>query len=302
MTDKLFTRHPNNPIFTAETLPYAANTAFNPGVARLDGETLLLVRVEDRSGRSHLAVATSADGAGGWQVDPSRALHPDPARPEELYGLEDPRVTPLEDGGFAILYTGYSAGGPLVCLATTGDFRTYTRHGVVLPPENKDAALFPRRIGGAYVALHRPVSGYGVDVWLAHSPDLVHWGRHERLFETRPVGFWDGAKIGVGPPPLETDAGWLVAYHGVRDTAGGSIYRVGLALLELEQPERVLARTDDWVFGPEEPYERVGDVGNVVFPCGWLLDGDVVRLYYGAADTSTALAEARLSELLALLT
>jgi predicted GH43/DUF377 family glycosyl hydrolase len=301
VTDELFRRDPRNPILTAADLPYAANTAFNPGVARLGDETLLLVRVEDRSGRSHLAVATSADGATGWQIDPARALHADPAHPEELYGLEDPRITQLEDGGFAILYTGYSAGGPLVCLATTADFRRYVRHGVVLPPENKDAAVFPRRVAGTYLMLHRPVSAHGADVWLARSPDLRHWGGHMRLFATRPIGFWDGAKIGVGPPPLETEAGWLVAYHGVRETAAGAIYRVGLALLDLERPDRVLARTDDWVFGPREPYELLGDVGNVVFPCGWLLDGDVVRLYYGAADTSVALAEARLGELLAAL-
>jgi predicted GH43/DUF377 family glycosyl hydrolase len=298
---ELFVRHRANPILKPEDWPYEVNSVFNPGVAHVDGETLLLVRVEDRAGFSHLAVATSADGVTGWNVDPQRALMPDLASEDERYGIEDPRITRLGDE-WLILYTGYSSGGPLVCLAATRDFREYERRGVIMPPEDKDAAIFPEQIGGRFGLIHRPVAPTSgrADMWLSWSPDLVHWSAQGVLLATSLGGAWDGMKVGLGPPPLRTPEGWLVAYHGVKDTAAGAIYRVGLALLDAEQPERVLARTREWVFAPREPYERAGDVGNVVFPCGWLVEpeGDTIRMYYGAADTSICLATASLAALL----
>jgi predicted GH43/DUF377 family glycosyl hydrolase len=127
---------------------------------------------------------------------------------------------------------------------------------------------------------------------------LKHWGDHQILLHARQGGWWDAHKIGLGPPPLRTDRGWLLLYHGVRTTAAGSLYRLGLALLDLQDPTRVLRRSSEWVFGPREPYERTGDVGGVVFPCGWIVDGDIVRLYYGAADTCIGLATASVSALL----
>ena len=150
--------------------------------------------------------------------------------------------------------------------------------------------------------LHRPVTTAPAtaDIWLSWSPDLEHWGDHRRVLSVGEHGHWDGLKVGLGPPPLPTPDGWLILYHGVRGTAAGAIYRVGLALLDRRNPARVLARSPAWVFGPEAPYERSGDVGNVVFPCGWIVDGDgdTVRVYYGAADTSVCLATASLSALL----
>jgi predicted GH43/DUF377 family glycosyl hydrolase len=298
---ELFTRHEANPILTAADWPYEVNTVFNPGVARVGDETLLLARVEDRRGISHLQVATSADGIGGWEIDPARVLVPDVASEAERYGIEDPRITRM-DGEWLILYTGYSTSGPLVCCAATEDFRTFERRGVILTPEDKDAALFPERIGDLYAMIHRPVAPMSgrADMWLSWSPNLAHWAGHGTIVDTRPGGSWEGHKVGLGPPPLRTDAGWLIAYHGIRVTPSGSIYRVGLALLDAEHPECVVARTPGWVFGPEEPYERTGDVPNVVFPCGWLLDedGDTLRMYYGAADTSICMATASLATLL----
>ena len=270
---------------------------------RSSSTTLLLVRVEDRDGLSYIGVARSADGLGGWRVDPDCSFLPDLESEVERHGIEDPRVTEL-DGEYLIVYTGYSAGGPLVCLAATTDFRTYERRGVLLPPENKDAALFPERFDGRYALLHRPraltprATG---DIWLSWSPDLRYWGAHSCLIRAGESGAWDSEKIGLGPPPLRTDEGWLLLYHGVRSTASGSIYRVGLALLDGKNPGRVLSRASDWVFGPEAPYERTGDVGNVVFPCGWVLgdDGDTLRVYYGAADSTVCVATASLAALLA---
>lgn len=300
--DDTFRRLEQNPIMTAADWPHSVNAVFNPAAARFEGETLLLVRVEDRTGRSHLAVARSADGLTGWTIEPDRSFLPDHDSFAERFGVEDPRITQIGDD-YLIVYTGFSARGPLVCLADTSDFRQYRRRGVLLPPENKDAALFPEQIDGRWALIHRPVTispQQTGDIWLSWSPDLEHWGGHTLLLRSGEAGHWDAGKIGLGPPPLPTPRGWLLLYHGVRVTAAGSIYRLGLALLDRERPEQVLARSSEWVFGPEAPYERHGDVDNVIFPCGWLLqdDGDTIRIYYGAADTCVCVATASLSSLL----
>ena len=137
-------------------------------------------------------------------------------------------------------------------------------------------------------------------MWLSFSPDLTHWGEHHILLHARRGAWWDANKIGLCAPPLETSEGWLILYHGVRTTAAGCLYRLGLALLDLEDPRRVLRRSDEWIFAPEAPYERQGDVNAVVFPCGWILDKatDTIRIYYGGADTCLALATAQLSDVL----
>ncbi|MFN0155977.1 MAG: glycosidase [Gaiella sp.] len=296
-------RYDGNPILTADGWPYHVTAVFNPGAVRFEGETLLLVRVEDRTGRSHLCVARSADGLTGWTIEPERSLLPDFESEAERYGIEDPRITHCGDE-YHIAYTGYSTGGPLVCLAMTTDFRSFEKLGVIMTPEDKDASLVPCPFDGRWALIHRPVATtprQTADIWLSWSPDLRHWGDHQVLLPARSGGWWDAHKVGLNAPPLETDAGWLLLYHGVRATAAGSIYRMGLALLDLHDPSRVLARSSEWLFGPDAPYERAGDVSQVVFSCGWVLleDGDTVRMYYGAADTSVCVATASLSELMA---
>ncbi len=303
-TPGLFTRYPGNPILSATDIPYRANTVFNAAAAAIDGESILLLRVEDLRGISHLTVARSDDGRTGWRIDPEPTLMPDPDHhPEEVWGIEDPRITWLpERDEWAIAYTAFSRRGPLVSLAVTRDFRHFQRLGPAMPPEDKDAALFPRRIDGRWALIHRPTPLAGpAHIWLAFSPDLRHWGDHTLLLPAREGAWWDAGKIGLGPPPLETPEGWLMLYHGVRSTASGSLYRAGLVLLDLEDPRRVLHRTDEWVFGPQESYEQTGDVGGVVFPCGWIHDPitDELRIYYGAADSAIALATATLSDLVA---
>jgi len=296
-------RYPANPIVRARDIPYPCNAVFNAGVTTRGAETLLLLRIEDRRGISHFTVARSRDGVSDWRVGPAPNLVPDSSRrPEELWGIEDPRITRLEDlDGWAVVYTAYSRGGPLVALATTRDFEVYDHHGVVMPPEDKDAALFPVRFDGRWAMLHRPVStsaDAGAHIWLSFSPDLKHWGDHRIVLPARRGAWWDANKVGLGPPPLRTEEGWLILYHGVKTTASGAIYRLGLALLGLEDPSRLIARSDEWVMTPEEPYERSGDVDKVIFPCGWIADGDELRIYYGAADTSIALATASITGLL----
>ena len=300
---QLFQRHTSNPILTAADWPYPAHSVFNPAATLLrDGTTLLLCRVEDQRGLSHLSVARSVNGVDGWQMDPQPTLPADPANfPEELWGIEDPRITYVPElKKYVIVYTAFSSSGPGVALALTEDFHTFERLGMVLPPEDKDAALFPHRIGGNWAMIHRPVSGAGAHMWMSYSPDLRHWGSHRLMLAARRGGWWDANKIGLSPPPIETPEGWLVIYHGVRHTAAGAIYRLGLALFDLKTPERCLARSDEWMFGPQEPYEQFGDVGNVVFPCGYTVapDGDTLRIYYGAADTRIALATASIRVLL----
>ena len=299
---EIFTRFQGNPIITSADFPFTVNSVFNPAVTVFDNETLLLCRVEHRTGLSALVVARSKDGLTDWIIEPDRCMQPMLETQEEAWGIEDPRITKCEDD-YYITYTGFSTSGPLVCLASTRDFRTFTRLGVLSSPEDKDAALFPTQFDGQWMLLHRPVprsERMGAHIWVSTSPDLQHWGNPRILFEARSGGWWDSHKIGLGPPPMETAKGWLVCYHGVRTTAAGSLYRLGLALLDLADPTKVLARSNEWVFGPSAPYEIAGDVPGVVFPCGWLLmpDGDTVRMYYGAADTTIAVAEASLADLL----
>ncbi len=305
--NELFKRYSQNPILTAADWPYPINSVFNAGATVLaDGTTLLLCRVEDFRGHSHLCAARSADGFTNWKIDRSPTFMPDTGRyPEEIWGLEDPRVTWLEElKQYAIVYTSYSMGGPGVSLATTKNFKTFKRFGVIMPPEDKDAALLPRRVKGRWVLIHRPMgstAAMGSHIWISCSPDLRHWGSHRLILEARKGGWWDANKIGLSPPPLETADGWLCIYHGVRVTASGSIYRLGLALFDLDRPERCLLRGDTWVFGPQEPCEKSGDVDNVVFPCGYTVgkNGDDLNLYYGAADTCIGVATARIGDLLA---
>ncbi len=300
---ELFFRNKPNPILTAADWPYPVNSVFNPGATLLpDGTTLLLCRVEDRRGLSHFCAARSANGIDGWQIDPQPTLLPDPEHfPEELWGIEDPRITFIPElGKYTIVYTAFTREGPGVALTFTEDFRHFERYGLIMQPEDKDAALLPHRIGGSWALIHRPVSAPRAHMWMSYSPDLRHWGSHKLMLEARRGGWWDANKIGLSPPPIEIPQGWLVIYHGVRMTAAGGLYRLGLALFDLHTPERCIKRSDEWVFGPEEPYERHGDVDKVVFPCGCTIapDGDTLRLYYGAADSSIALASGSIRAIL----
>jgi len=302
---ELFKRYWGNPILSAKNWPYAANTVFNPAATTYNGKVLLLTRVEDRRGFSHLTKAISDDGISNWIIDDKPTFEAEPEKfPEEEWGVEDPRITWIEElGKYAVVYTAYSKGGPLVSLALTKDFENFEKLGAIMPPEDKDAALFPKRIHGKWVLIHRPISahhGPGAHIWISRSDDLKYWGEHQILIKARKGGWWDANKVGLNCPPLETSEGWLILYHGVRQTASGSIYRLGLALLDLENPSKVLRRSDEWVFGPQEFYGREGDVDDVVFPCGWVYDEKTgeIKVYYGAADTCIAMATTKLGDLL----
>jgi len=305
--NELFTRHPANPILSPDDWPYAVNAVFNPAATTLDGETILLARVEDRRGISHLTVARSPNGADGWTIAPEPLLSPAPDVVSEQWGFEDPRTVWVEElDRFAITCTSYGPAGPAVFFATTRDFTSVERHGIIRQPDDKNASLLPHRLDGRWILFHRPRMEFGGshgEILLSRSPDLINWSAPEGVLQPRAGAWWDATRIGIGPPPLRTDHGWLLVYHGVKETVAGEIYRAGLALLDLDDPTRVLHRLPAWVLAPLAPYERTGDVPNVVFPCGLVHDpesGDV-RLYYGAADSTICLATAQLDELLAVL-
>ena len=195
--EELFNRCDSNPILSAKVWPYRANTVFNPAATLLhDGSTLLLCRVEDQSGFSHLCAARSLNGIDGWEIDPMPTFPPDVKNhPEELWGVEDPRITYVPElKQYMVIYTAYSYQGPVVALATTEDFRTFARIGGVTLPDNKDAVILPRRIKNMWAMIHRPTTYFGNHIWMSFSPDLIHWGRHTLIFESRNGGWWDGAQ------------------------------------------------------------------------------------------------------------
>jgi predicted GH43/DUF377 family glycosyl hydrolase len=300
---ELFIRCIKNPILTVEYWPYEAHSVFNPAATMVDDITILMVRVEDYRGFSHLTVARSKNGIDGWEIDPEPTFTSDPTNyPEEIYGIEDPRITYIDEmGKWAVTYTAFSDSGPLTALAFTEDFHNFVRMGATLPPENKDSALFPVRFNGRWAMMHRPVSSmYGTktNIWISFSPDMKHWGSHEVLLYAREGGWWDANKIGLSPHPIKTSDGWLIMYYGVRKTTSKMSYRLGLALLDLEDPRKVLHRSEGWIFGPRELYERTGDVNDIVFPCGWVVVDDELRIYYGSADTSVSMASAKMCDVL----
>lgn len=239
---------------------------------------------------SHLRLARSRDGI---HFDAADRPTLGPANEYETFGIEDPRITCLDDT-FYITYVGASPLGVTTCLAATQDFRSFERLGVIFHPDNKDVVLFPARIAGQYYALHRPHSSLFLrnDIWIAPSSDLLGWGPHRHLLSTR-AGRWDETRIGAGTPPFRTEKGWIEFYHGAdRDNR----YCMGAVLLDAEQPWKILARSEEPVFAPEADYEKAGFFGNVVFSCGLLFEEETLKVYYGAADTSICYAEIPLAD------
>jgi beta-1,4-mannooligosaccharide/beta-1,4-mannosyl-N-acetylglucosamine phosphorylase len=301
---ELLWRSSRNPIIPRDQLP-RSNSIFNSAVVPFQGGYAGVFRVDDRSRAMNLHAGHSGDGI-DWQIEPDPIrFEPADARVAELAApfehAYDPRVTWLEDRFYLSWCNGYH--GPTIGLGWTSDFRTFHQLENAFLPFNRNGVLFPRRIGGAYAMLSRPSDNghtpFG-DIFYSESPDLVHWGRHRHVMAPRPWT-WEATKIGAGPTPLETADGWLLLYHGVLTSCNGFVYSMGAALLDLDQPWRVIARGRDYLLSPQAPYELAGDVPNVVFPCASLVDpgADRLTIYYGAADTVTCLAHGHLSELLA---
>ena len=294
-------RWEGNPVLSLEDIPFPCNTVFNAAATKCGGEYLLLVRVEDQRGRSIFALARSEDGH-RFVVDPTPAMVPASEEPFATYearGIEDPRITWVEeDQVYYIMYTAYSEYGPRLALAKTHNFEVFERIALVSQPPNKDGVLFPKKINGRYVRLDRPMVGDRGDIWLSYSEDLMTWGLSEVVMTVR-GDHWDCVRVGASAQPIETEKGWIEIYHGVKGTAAGPIYRLGVAMLDLQNPAKVIGRAAIPILTPREYYERVGDISNVVFSCGAVLeDNGYVRIYYGAADTCICMGTAKLDALI----
>lgn len=295
--ETVFRRFEGNPIVTAAAVP-SANSIFNSAVVRFGDGYAGVFRVDCHKLQMNLHVGRSRDGI-RWEIEPKRiemrCAEPEVATHGRGY---DPRVVPLDGRYYVTWCNKYH--GPTIGLAVTDDFRTFEQLENITAPYNRNGVLFPRKIGGRYAMLHRPSdkvhTAFG-DIFYCESPDLVYWGRQRFVFGTLPG--WQSLKVGPGPYPIEIDDGWLLIYHGVRLTCSGYVYCTGGAILDRDEPWRVKYRTRDYLLAPTEPYERVGDVPNVVFPNAAILDEKTGRLalYYGCADTSVGLAYARLDEL-----
>ncbi len=296
---ELVKRYEKNPIITHDDIPVPCNAVFNAGAVKYKDEYILLLRVEALEGKSFFMLARSKDGL-DFNIEGVPAMRLSQERPFSIYekrGIEDPRITRI-DGIHYIIYTAYSKHGPRLALAKTADFKSFERIALVSQPENKDAALFPRKIKGRFARLDRPSTSGGADMWISYSEDLIHWGDSKVVMETRP-GFWDSKKVGTGAPPIETDKGWLEIYHGVKEISGGNIYRLGCALFDIDDPSKIIGRSKVPVLTPREYYERTGDAPNAVFTCGTIEEPDTgqVKIYYGACDTCICVATARIRDL-----
>jgi predicted GH43/DUF377 family glycosyl hydrolase len=242
---------------------------------------------------SHLRIARSKNGI-DFEIDKKPAMFPENIY--ERFGIEDPRITRIVDK-YYITYNAISdVTGVTACLASTIDFIRFTRHGVIFPPDNKDIAIFPEKINGRYYSLNRPSSfEFGLrDIWISESPDLLCWGNHNRLMGTR-EGYWDSGRIGAGAPPFKVDGGWLEIYHGA---SKDNRYCLGAVLLDCNEPYKIIARSEKPLLEPIAGYEKNGYFNNVIFTCGVLFEKDMVKLYYGAADTYIAYAEIKLMDIL----
>jgi len=287
-----------NPIVKQEDLAFPCLDIMNAGAVKCNDHYAMLVRVEDMRGRSVFVPARSQDGIHftlGAHSSLSPAKEGEFARFESR-GVEDPRITKL-DGVFYVMYTAYSGYGTRLALAKTEDFEKIERVALISEPDNKNGALFPEKINGRYARLERPRDGG--NIWISYSDDLIYWGSSVPVMAPRGGGYWDSNRVGCAAPPIRIKEGWLMTYYGVKSTSGGPIFRLGAAVLDADDPAKVLKRTSVPLLTPRETYERIGDVGNVVFSCGAVLeDDDELRVYYGAANEAICLGTAHLSEVL----
>jgi beta-1,4-mannooligosaccharide/beta-1,4-mannosyl-N-acetylglucosamine phosphorylase len=293
-------RSQRNPIIPHDLIP-SSNSIFNSAVVPYQGGFAGVFRCDNKARTMQLHAGKSPDGV-NWTIGHDRIQFvPDNDQVAEINAFQyayDPRVVWIEDRYYVTWCNGYH--GPTIGVGYTHDFETFYQLENAFLPFNRNGVLFPRRIGGRYAMLSRPSDNghtpFG-DIFYSESPDMQFWGRHRHVMGT--AGGWQSTKIGAGPIPIETSEGWLLIYHGVLTSCNGFVYSFGAALLDLDQPWRVIARGEPYLLAPQAPYERTGDVPNVAFPCAALVDGDTGRMaiYYGAADTVVCLAFAHVDEI-----
>jgi predicted GH43/DUF377 family glycosyl hydrolase/YHS domain-containing protein len=296
----LICRFEGNPIITKADIPLPCNTVFNAGATKFKDEYILLLRIEGLNGKSFFCLAKSKDGF-KFEIDDQPVMMPSNKEPFKTYeegGIEDPRISEV-DGVYYIVYTAVSRHQERLAIVSTTDFKSFERIALISEPANKDGVLFPKKFHGRFARLDRPSLPGGGDIWISYSKDLVYWGDSEVVMERRP-GFWDSVRIGAGAQPIETKEGWLEIYHGVKSTPSGAIYRLGCALFSLKNASHLIGRSTIPVLSPQEPYERTGDVPNVIFTCGVIYEKEAgeLKIYYGAADTAICLGIAKTEDLI----
>ncbi len=295
-------RYDKNPILTKDDVPYAVQTVHNAGVAKFRGRYMMLFRSHLDTGRSIIGLAESDDGF-NFKVRPQPFMTPSKEPPfcdYEEYGVEDPRIVHVEDA-YYITYSAYSRHGVRIGLAATADFESVERIAFITQADYRNTVIFPEKINGRYARLDRPNSEISPwSIWISYSPDLRHWG--DSRIVIKPVTYhWDQMKIGPGAPPIRTEKGWLNIYHGVFPTMDGCVYRLGVALHKLDDPAIVLGVGDRYILQPEDPWELVGYVHNVVFTCGAVAEDDgTLKLYWGGADKVMCAGAAVINELVEL--
>lgn len=295
-------RYEGNPILTRHDVPYPVETVHNAGATRHEGRYVLLFRSHLRNGRSIIGIAWSDDGY-KFQVGSEPFMTPSTegifAEYEE-YGVEDPRICSM-GGAHYITYSAYSRFGVRIGLARTRDFKTVERVSLISQPDMRNTVIFPETFGGRYARLDRPHSEINPwSIWLSWSPDLVHWGDSELVI--KPMTYhWDEMKIGPGATPVRTPEGWLNIFHGAFQTMDGAVYRLGVALHDLDNPANVLGVSDDWILSPKDPWELTGYVHNVVFSCGAVAEDDgTLKIYWGGADSVMCVGTAKIADLIGL--
>lgn len=295
----LINRYKNNPILTKDDVPYPVATVHNAAVVKHKGKYIMIFRSHKLNGRSILGMAESDDGY-NFKVNDKPFMIPATEgvfEEYEAYGLEDPRIVFI-DGEYIITYSAYSKHGVRIGLAKTKDFKSIERFSLITESDYRNVVIFPEKIRGLYVRLDRPHSEISPwSIWISYSPDLKYWGESKLIM--KPLQYhWDEMKIGPGAPPIKTSRGWLSIYHGVFPTMDGSVYRLGVALHDLEDPSKIIAIGDEWILQPEEVYEITGYVHNVVFTCGAVPEDDgSVKIYWGGADKVMCVGIAILDDL-----
>lgn len=242
---------------------------------------------------SHLRLVCSADGIHFYEPEGYAPIFGKGS--QESFGIEDCRVSTMEDG-YHLSYTKVSPEGVGVGYIFTRNWKEFERRGMIFSPHNKDCAIFEEKLNNKYYALHRPSSPEigGNYIWLSESPDMLHWGNHKCIATTR-ENSWDSARVGAGAAPIRTTKGWLEIYHGATHD---NRYCLGALLLDIDDPSRVIARSEQPIMEPTADYEKTGFFGNVVFTNGHLVNGDTLTIYYGASDEVICMAEFSISEIL----
>ena len=299
MKEPLVTRYYGNPILTKKDVPYSVHTVHNAGVAKYQEKYYMLFRSHLDTGRSIIGLAESQDGY-SFTVHEKPFITPAKEgifAKYEAFGVEDPRISCI-DGEYYITYSAYSKYGVRVGLAKTTDFSSLERIALITEADYRNVVLFPQKINGRYVRLDRPHSEISPwAIWISYSMDLIYWGESELIMMPAPY-HWDEMKIGPGATPIQTDKGWLSIYHGVFPTMDGSVYRLGVALHQLDNPSIILGVGDSWILQPEDPWEITGYVHNVVFSCGAIPEKDgTVKIYWGGADSVMCVGSANIEAL-----